>query len=446
MEFKEALTEQSVKHCDQSLTMTAITQLSQLGEVGDSDFTVSFVDSMKTIFQWAHADVISTITKRNMDILSTLRNKLCDQVKDQFPDFNSKVPINRRVKHLVAKDIWILGDCLVKGIATSELERSVFNQNPLNTENDNGEGPSENVCDEHSECMDTVIALIKELQLSISTLVTENKQLKETVECLVKRSNCKCQAHTSPGQQIEIAVPEGSNSGSNSEAEGAADTPHAAEEPQHGTPLQTTVHPVKTPLTSAPGKTTGLSSGPTLNKTTPLQASPSESKKEIYVGNVNIVNSCEDIASHLSSIGIDVPVPDVRLLRKIPEAKSSSYCVKVNEKDFGKTTDTVNSMWPAGIKVRPFLEKPPRGLQSGKTWQVNHKRNSTGNSSHSRGQPFRPPPKKSYAQRREYISRNRFEPLQYDQYDHEEPWYSHEEYDYEREWPKPERHRPGYWY
>ena len=114
--------------------MAVITQLLQLNDIDNLEFTVTFIDSLEAIFKWAQTDILSTINARNNDVLLALRNELCSKIKETFPDFYSKTPINRRAKHLVAKDICIIGDCLVKGVTNNDLEKIVFCQNPAGSE------------------------------------------------------------------------------------------------------------------------------------------------------------------------------------------------------------------------------------------------------------------------------------------------------------------------
>ena len=105
--------------------MAQITQLTDLNEINDNDFTAVFIKSMDMIFKWAHSDITSTLDQRSEIPLTNLRNTLCEQTKGTFPEINNKMPIKRRKKHLLIKDVCVLGDCLVKNVANSELDSTV---------------------------------------------------------------------------------------------------------------------------------------------------------------------------------------------------------------------------------------------------------------------------------------------------------------------------------
>ena len=168
--------------------MAEISQLSELKEIPDEDFTVIFVKSLYNIFKWVQNDIVSTLTERNFDKLLELRNALCDQAKETFPTLSAKTAINRRVKHLVVKDIVILGECLANETQSSDLEKVVFCQtlsgvvdvNPCGVTLDNSSGEGG---------LQMVVGLVRQLQSTVQELVVENKLLREKVENLVEKVN-----------------------------------------------------------------------------------------------------------------------------------------------------------------------------------------------------------------------------------------------------------------
>ena len=412
--------------------MSQITQLNDLKVVADSDFTATFANSLDQVFIWATNDITSTLNHRNIDILSMLRNKLCEQAKDTFPQIASKTPINRRVKHLVIKDIITLGDCLAKGNSTNDLEKVVFSQ-------------ATNPADSHVAYeLSIIVNMLDTLQSSVTSLSMENKQLTAKLESSLERKcSCKCQCNTPPvnTQSAEnVATPPGGLGQS---------VPSTSEE----VPQASSSAPNSQVTVSSPAATKPLSSAasqkPTRNAQAQNVAPKGPSKKEVYFGNVNINNSAADIAFHLESKGIDLPASDVRLLKQRQDA--ASYCLKVQEKDFQKAADSTQSIWPAGIKVRPFLEQAPKGLQSSKARNTHHNDRFSGRQRQSSRQPFRhawrsrsPPAHDrrlpSHPNQRQYVeyepqyrfaSDNRFSPLSYEdeyecEYDHAWPslWHS----------------------
>ena len=177
------------------------------------------------------------------------------------------------------------------------------------------------------------------------------------------------------------------------------------------------VDPPNLPKDNAPVNTHKPLMAATSHPTTSLKAASVQAStnklKEVYIGNVNSGNSCNDIAVHLGSSGIDIPSKNVRLLKQWKD--SSSFCVKVHEKDFPKASDASNPIWPKGIKVRPFYEQPPRGLQSSKSHLQAH-----GRAFRKPHQPFRYDKRPRYTS--EKASGNRFLPLQYEEYEYDDEW------------------------
>ena len=108
--------------------MAEITNLNELRQVSDNDFTATFINSINNIFAWAQCDIINTLNDRGQDLLVALRNQLCDQIKEVFPTMSGRMPVNRRVKHLIVKDIFVMGESLTKETITNDLQKLCFFQ------------------------------------------------------------------------------------------------------------------------------------------------------------------------------------------------------------------------------------------------------------------------------------------------------------------------------
>ena len=79
------------------------------------------------------------------------------------------------------------------------------------------------------------------------------------------------------------------------------------------------------------------------------------SKKTLYLGNVKISCTAQDICDHLQKYGVHIKPQDAQPLAKGPT--SSSYRVEVPSANLATLISDV-SIWPKGIKVREFSPTP----------------------------------------------------------------------------------------
>ena len=422
--------------------MAQITHLSDLKTVTDDDFANVFMKSLENVFQCNQQDISSALESKSFDVLSALRNKLGEQAKTTFSCFNTRALINRRAKHLVIKDICILGDCLMKNIATNDLEKCVFGQpsNQIDSEVHDEDGAKSSDRD-----LSLITSLIEGLQSSINSLALENRELRESIDTLVaNKCCCKCRCGQDDNPHTHSAT---SPPGANDPFQAHSST--SSDDGSQGSAGDRDSHPdrnVANRLTSV--QHSPLTSTASKSDPKPLTARPSSSAsvKEVYIGNVNAEHSCNDVVHHLVTKGFDVPPPNIRLLKKTTD--SCSFSLKIQEKDFDKVINDDTSVWPAGIKVRPFFEKAPRGSQNGSSKSSQSKKKESTLSGIRKNQPFRRGPKRQQPPKYTFqcATSNRFSPLQY----HDAPWRYHDEYDYDREWPELGYHhnelRDRYWY
>ena len=392
--------------------MAEITQLSELQELSEVDFADSFANSLDSIFKWTVGDINNILNERSFNILSTLRSNLSHNIKETFPQLISKVSIERRAKHLVIKDIVTMGESLAKSVMANDLEKTIFcKSHPT-------DGFEAEALDSGNQDLSMVVSLLQGLQSSIASLTTENQLLTIKIDTLMARKcNCQCpQAnHTvqPAGGSDQHAVSTNTRVSTNDSDNIVVDTSRTEASPAapaasvHNTLAAATPEPPKTTPSRALNAAAGSTHVP---------------KKEVYIGNVDIKNSCKDIAIHLESHGIKIPASDVRLLKQREDA--SSYCAKVPQKDFTKATDSSNPICPVGIKFRPFFEKSPGGLQSTSTQKGKGHGRPTRKFQHYNARPFRHETRRQYSPR--YNTRNRFLPLQYTEF----------ESDYDEEWPE----------
>ena len=396
--------------------MGEIKQPSELQAVSDFDFTASFINNLDVIFEWAPSDILNTLNERSFDLLFSLRSNMCDRLKETFHELSARVAKNRTAKHLVVKDIMMMGESLTKNEIANDIEKVIFKLSPSvdDVEHDNADLTLS------AQDIPMVVSLLQGLQSSILTLTNENKILTEKIESLIaKKCECRCSVNTPksvlPSQVMLLGVSgqPGPSSKDNSEPSTSQENVSSVTTPSGTSNLFPSSPPQ--PLVAAV-------QGAGNNSSDDISPAHTSVLKELYVGNVDIKNSCNDIAFHLGSKGIKIMPKDVRLLKQRKDA--SSFCVKIQEKDFNKASNTDNPIWPVGVKFRPFLEQAPRGLQSTQKKKFQSFTRPTRKSQQSNMQPFRHEKRHQYPRRN--TSQNRYLPLQYYGYEPE----------YEDEWPE----------
>ena len=107
-------------------TTPTISQLQDLDDLADEAFNNIFTCNLTTIFQYARNDIISSVEQRDLATLAALRSSLCDLTQQNFDAYVDAVPVQRKVKHTTAHDIFVLGFCLVNKQRTKDNDK-VFN-------------------------------------------------------------------------------------------------------------------------------------------------------------------------------------------------------------------------------------------------------------------------------------------------------------------------------
>ena len=368
--------------------MATINSLTDLENIGDDSVVETFMLNLTLIFQYAQTDIIETLDKRSDSSLTALRERLCDEIKSNFPAYQLRRPISRRVKHLFTHDIFHLGYSIVNEGVSREAEKAFDKAN--DEEASPVVEPDEEDDTQLNGEMAQLISTVAKLQETVNSLRTENKMLTKRIDELPV---CKCavshedrtirdeppvnQAGNSTTAVVEQVVKacsskddaavevssNSSNSSSDSENESTDQRDQRSKKRKKsktGSKNKCLVAKSVLKASNAPSK-----NHVAINPQSQLKAaSISSAVKEIYVGNVSPESSASDIADHIKDIATPIATKDVRELYKGPDAKS--FCVKVPESDFHKV---VGATWPTGIKVRQFY---PRSNGA------NHKKNQRG--------------------------------------------------------------------
>ena len=73
-------------------------------------------------FSYGRIDIENTLTKRDIEILKSMRINLCEIAGKTFPDYSEKVPINRKAKNKIANDIFNLGFSIINKNVSKDME------------------------------------------------------------------------------------------------------------------------------------------------------------------------------------------------------------------------------------------------------------------------------------------------------------------------------------
>ena len=397
----------------------AFTTLADLSPISDDEFTDTFVRNQAIIFQNDQTDIVSKLDEREITTLKMLRNRLCEDTKAAFPDLSHRTPINRMVKHLVIQDIFHLGYSLVNALASKELDK-VFAKTgataAADTTLDDAQGVS-------ATELASLIASVTELKAKVHKLEGDNADLLRRINTL-PGCNCRCSGDGENRQDTMLLF---SDTSASEEASSESDESSSKEQDLETEALRILQDLEKTdrkkerkerrqrrksqsnnvvievnrggngaqdhrPLSAAVGSDNA--------SVHPLQAATGSPTNEVYLGSVDLRNSTSDVAHHLNSNGVQLSHTDIRELGK--NHKSKSFCLRVKGEDYQRVINTKSgSVWPAGVKVRPFLPREQHKTQKNKQRQgsgarprnraprqhQNHGRRETNQKD---GRPFRP--------------------------------------------------------
>ena len=99
-----------------------INHLPELDSITDDALLQVFWENRDTIFSYARVDIENTLVKRDLEVLKSIRIKLCEIVGQLFQNYSGKIPINRKVKNKVVNDIFNLGFSIINKNVTKEME------------------------------------------------------------------------------------------------------------------------------------------------------------------------------------------------------------------------------------------------------------------------------------------------------------------------------------
>ena len=165
------------------MSVTKITSLDQLHGLEIEHFSEVFVNNIGVIFQYAEKDISDTLDGKDDDTVLAIRQSLCNKVKNLFPEFSPRKPINRKAKHLAIQDIIYLSNSILRDNAVRDMEKVFLAKSP----NDADAEPELMLID-----FDAADPVSVASQLRV--FCDEIKKLKGTLAKVLQKScNCKCE-------------------------------------------------------------------------------------------------------------------------------------------------------------------------------------------------------------------------------------------------------------
>ena len=105
------------------VTAQKISTLEALSTVEGAQFPMVFAASLEYIYQYSAIDIKNTLNTMEQDVLVITRSLLYDTWIVQFPQYKEKRMIDRRVKHLLVNDIYIIGLCIQNEHISNDLDK-----------------------------------------------------------------------------------------------------------------------------------------------------------------------------------------------------------------------------------------------------------------------------------------------------------------------------------
>ena len=317
--------------------------MDQLKSITDDLFADVFVNNITVIFQYAENDISSVLNEKHFDIVSSIRNTLCNKVKVSFPDYSSRLPINRKAKHLAVQDIIYLSNSILRDCAVRDMDK-VFVAKFQEDETDfmmpefDANDPALVAAQ-----MRSLAAEIKRLHSCVKELMQHKCSCKEpTTGDIAKTligagsfvSDNKSKTNFNPAKRIETKVDE-SHQPITSELTSSTSTDD-----------ETDSFHLMTSRRITRKKQRKVGPGNALN-VAPAMACE---RKELYVGKVNPKCTALDIKLHIQSNGLKLSMKDIYQLHQGDDY--SSFRITLPADKF----EMISKIWSQGIKIRPYTQ------------------------------------------------------------------------------------------
>ena len=351
-------------------TTPTISQLQDLDDLADDVFSNTFTCNLTTIFQYARNDIISSLEQRDLATLAALRSSLCDLTQQNLDAYVDAVPVQRKVKHTTANDIFALGFCLVNKQRTKDSDK-VFNIK-------HEASPEVDIDPEVTELGELVLVVIRlqqtvnNLESQVTELQTANSELQTRLDEHI--ASTPTEADHPEGITQDQDVPSQLTAPPVDVAQPSQSTQLGdAQQQQHSSRRNRRYSFESDSSSLSSDSDTSDSEGFTVirprkrtkHKTRKIRAErppgqlASSGTSDIYVGGIDQSNTCSDLRAHLAKHGISVQGGDIHELTARGNRKSFRISIPADQEE--RVTSAGRRMWPNRVICRRFHHRRPAG-------------------------------------------------------------------------------------
>ena len=453
-----------------------ITDISMFSTVSDGDFSTVFTDNLERIFQYNKNSVVDILKSRDTAVLDPLRLSLAHKLQIDFPGLTNKVLHNRKVPNTSASDIYLIGYSIVNNALSLEVEKVFVEKSPNLTVVSQQDTTVENeltTLPQMAICITALKKIITKLQEDLQVMNSKYEGLRDSMAKMetdrkqaTQRSNTNHEARDSAGNSSDATSTQAGNDAAimKTDDTGSKHNPisilvsseHESSSHSSGTELSDDEYQVqkqeKKRLKKKKKNRQGHSD-PDL-----LAAFPQNSEggiptakdnnvvrsdaKDIYLGKVHVDSTIRSVCAHLRKHNIILEPSSVKQLSHTKDSKS--FRISIPEVHQQKVLAKDDSLWPKGVKVRPFYPRK-ENRSSSRTSELRSVKTDRGAGRH-----YRPNSRPSRQQQQRQARYNNFDrewprlPQSYHQSNDKSDWYyeDHEQYDsWDNEWYSGEWYR-----
>ena len=323
--------------------------MDQLIGVNDEEYADVFGSNINVIFQYSEKDISSVLDNKDLEIVLNIRNKLCERVKESFPEYANRRFINRQVKHLAIQDIISMANSILRDSTVRKMEKVFVAKTTDDVENDL-------ILNDFDAADPTSVST------QISLLASEIKRLRTLCNASQVQCSCKCNCVNSESDvPVSKAVASSSNSPvvlddavSNSANHAFSDARSDSDKSQGSSGSE---EEEDSPSFQIPRKNHKKRKQNVQPITAAVRGPDSSSQRDLYVGNIDPKCNIRKMKSHIQRHGYNITDKDIVQLHKGSDYSSFRVTIPITKYDM------VSKIWSKGIKVRPF--SPSKG-RSGK--------------------------------------------------------------------------------
>ena len=348
-----------------------IRQLPDLNSVADDKYDDVFMRSLNTIYQYSLRDIQDQLQKASMKVLTVLHKALCDKVRTDFSQYKDRRAINRQVKHTIVPDIFNLGYSLVNKSQSNELDKIFVNKD------------ESLAADTDSDMAALSVSEYQELLQVVADLTQRLTYLESKVKTF-QREGCKLVSEkdigTSPLKPLRTSdLSDNDSPDTNTDGDTDLSTDHEDNvrdnNEKQNEPFEyqgayrrklnrrRKRQPNTTTIDTASSKHTTKNAVSIPTKSHKVIASASRPKKSVYVGNIDVSHSADDIRGHPKGINVTHGVTVTDLARR---RDWRSFKVEVPADKLQAVLD--KESWSQGVIVRPFRDQE-NSRRQGNPWK-----------------------------------------------------------------------------